>query len=179
VSHVAAMEFVAADGAEALGRPQFEEFYNRTAPALRAYTKRVAGSDTVADDILQESYLRLLSAPRLTAPALKSYLYRIATNLIMDYHRAQSRERLWQEDAARRAGFVESGVELGADLQRLFAQVKPQERALLWLAYVEQLEHREIAEILGLAQGSVKVLLSRARAKMEAVLKENGFEGPQ
>jgi RNA polymerase sigma-70 factor, ECF subfamily len=174
------MDFVTTDGAEAAGRRQFEEYYNRTAPALRAYIKRVAGSDTVADDILQESYLRLLSAPRLAAPALKSYLYRIATNLIMDYHRAHSRERLWQEDAPRRVEFVESGVELGADLQRLFAQVKPQERALLWLAYVEQAEHREIAEIFGLAQGSVKVLLSRARAKMEAVLRRNGFvEGPQ
>lgn len=173
------MDFVANDGAEAPGRRQFEECYNATAPALRAYIKRVAGSDSLADDILQESYLRLLSAPRLAAPALKSYLYRIATNLIMDYHRAQSRERLWQEGASRRAEYVEPGVELGADLQKLFAQVKPQERALLWLAYVEQAEHREIADILGLAQGSVKVLLSRARAKMEAVLKENGFEGPQ
>ena len=64
-------------------------------------------------------------------------------------------------------------------MHRLFAQVKPRERALLWLAYVEQAEHREIAGIIGLAQGSVKVLLSRARAKMEAVLKENGFEEPK
>jgi RNA polymerase sigma-70 factor (ECF subfamily) len=173
------MDFVATVGAVALGRQQFEEFYDRTAAALRAYIKRVAGSETVADDILQESYLRLLSAPRLAAPALKSYLYRIATNLIMDHHRTRSRERLWQEDASRRVEFVESGVELGADLRRLFAQVKPQDRALLWLAYVEQAEHREIAEILGLAQGSVKVLLSRARAKMEAILKENGVGGPR
>jgi DNA-directed RNA polymerase specialized sigma24 family protein len=37
-------------------------------------------------------------------------------------------------------------------------------------------EFREIAAIVGLAEGSIKVLLSRARAKMEAVLKENGFE---
>ena len=179
MNEVASMDFTATEGAGAPGRRQFEECYDRTAPALRAYIKRVSGSGTVADDILQESYLRLLSAPPLTPPALKSYLYRIATNLIMDYHRAQSRERLWQEDASRRVEFAESGVELGADLQRLFAQLKPQERALLWLAYVEQAEHREIAEILGLAHGSVKVLLSRARAKMEAILKENGFGGPQ
>jgi len=179
VNQVLSIDFATTDGAEALGRRQFEECYNRTAPALRAYIKRVAGSDTVADDILQESYLRLFSARRLAAPALKSYLYRIATNLIMDYHRAKSRERLWEEEASRRVELAESGVELGADLQRLFAQVKPQERALLWLAYVEQAEHREIAEILGLARGSVKVLLSRARTKMESVLKENGFEGPK
>ena len=40
-------------------------------------------------------------------------------------------------------------------------------------------EFREIEAIIGLAEGSVKVLLSRARAKMEAVLKENGFEEPK
>jgi DNA-directed RNA polymerase specialized sigma24 family protein len=44
---------------------------------------------------------------------------------------------------------------------------------------VEQAEHREMAAILGLAQGSVKVLLHRARAKMEAILKAHGFEGPE
>ena len=109
------MNFATTDGAEALGRRQFEECYHRTAPALRAYIKRVAGSDTVADDILQESYLRLLSARGLAAPALKSYLYRIATNLIMDYHRAKFRERLWQEEPTTycfRAAFVNAEKEV-------------------------------------------------------------------
>jgi RNA polymerase sigma-70 factor, ECF subfamily len=178
VSYVAAMESISG-GAEALSRQEFEDFYNRTAPGLRGYIRRVTGNEAVADDLLQESYVRLFSAPPLAAAQLKSYLYRTATNLIMDYHRGQSRQRLWQEDALRRAEAVESRAELGQDMERLFLLIPAQERALLWLAYVEQAEHREIAAMLGLRRGSVKVLLHRARVKMEAILKAHGFEGPE
>jgi RNA polymerase sigma factor (sigma-70 family) len=173
------MESVAGGVAESLSRQQFEDFYNRTAPALRAYIRRVAGNAAAADDLLQESYVRLLSAPPLAEPQLKSYLYRTATNLIMDYHRARLRQRRWWERASRRAEAVDSRVELGPDMERLFLLMPAQERALLWLAYVEQAEHREIAAILGLAERSVKVLLHRARVKIEAILKAHGFEGPE
>lgn len=179
MTHVAAMDSVASGGAEALSRQQFEDFYNRTAPALRAYITRVAGNAAVADDLLQESYVRMLNAPPLAEPLRKSYLYRTATNLITDYHRAQSRQKRWQESAFRWTEAVDSRVELGQDLERLFLLISTQERALLWLAYVEQAEHREIAAILGLAEGSVRVLLHRARTKMEAILKVHGFEGPE
>ena len=180
MTQVADMESIATGGTEeVLTRQQFESFYNRTAPALRAYIRRVAGNAAIADDLMQESYVRLLSAPPLADQPLKSYLYRTATNLITDYHRAQSRQRLWREGAPLPAEAVDSGVELGQDLERLFLLMSTQERALLWLAYVEQAEHREIAVILGLAQGSVKVLLHRARVKMEAILKAHGFEGPE
>ena len=173
------MESVGAGRAEALSRQQFEDFYNRTAPALRAYIRRVAGNAAAADDLLQESYVRLLSAPPIAERPLKSYLYRTATNLVMDYHRAQSRHRLWREAAGRRTEAVDSGVELGQDMERLFLLIPARDRALLWLAYVEQAEHGEIAAIVGVAPGSVKVLLHRARVKMEAVLKAHGFGGPE
>jgi RNA polymerase sigma-70 factor (ECF subfamily) len=172
------MESVASGGAGALSRQEFEDFYNRTARALRAYIKRVAGNAAVADDILQESYVRLLNAPPHAEPMLQSYLYRTATNLIKDYYRAQSRQRHWRERALRQAESTDSNVELGQDIERLFLLVPVRERGLLWLAYVEQAEQREIAAILGLAEGSVRVLLHRARVKMEAILKAHGFEGP-
>lgn len=178
MTQVAAMESVAHAAAEPLSRPQFEDFYNQTASQLRAYIKRVAGNDALADDLLQESYVRLLTAPPLAAPALKSYLYRTATNLVMDYHRAQASRRCWWETASRRAEAEDSRLELSQDVERLFLQIPAEQRALLWLAYVEQNDHGEIAAILGVKQQSVKVLLHRARVKMEDILKANGFEGP-
>ena len=171
-----AMEHAEASGAEALSREQLELFYRRTAPALRSYIRRVAANPSIADDILQESYVRLLNAPPLPEARLKSYLYRIATNQITDYHRAQSRERRWWQLAPRRNEAVDSKVELSPDMDRLFAQASEQERALLWLAYVEGADHREIAAILDLKEKSVKVLLFRARRKMEEILKRHGIE---
>jgi len=172
------MEHAAHAGrAETLSREQFERFYAQTARPLRSYICRVAGNATIADDILQESYVRLLSAPPLLEAQRKSYLYRTATNQITDYHRARSRHRRWWQLAARRDEALDSRVELPPDVERLFALASDQERALLWLAYVEGADHREIAGILGLKEKSVKVLLFRARRKMEEILKRDGFEG--
>jgi RNA polymerase sigma-70 factor (ECF subfamily) len=173
----AAMEHVATGGAEALTREQFDAFYNRTAPALRAYIRRVSGNSSAADDLLQEAYLRLLAAPPLTEPQRKSYLYRTATNLVTDHHRAQSRQRRWWERIPRCPGAVDSQADLPADLDRLFLSIATQERALLWLAYVQGEDHRAIAEMLGLKEKSVKVLLHRARVKMGKILRQHGFEG--
>jgi RNA polymerase sigma factor (sigma-70 family) len=173
------MEFATSGGAEALSRRQFEEFYQLTARALLAYIRRVAGNASIAEDLLQESYVRMLNAPALAEAQRKSYLYRTATNLAMDYHRARSRQQRLLESASKRVEAFDSKMELGPDMERLFLMIPAQERALLWLAYVEQAEHREIAAILGLAEKSVKVLLHRARVKMEGILKAHGFEGPE
>ena len=163
--------------AESLTREEFEQFYSHTARALRSYICRVAGNSSIADDILQESYIRLLSAPPMLEAQRKSYLYRTATNQIIDHQRAQIRRRRWWQLAPRRDEAVEARVDLAPDMERLFALASEQERALLWLAYVEGAEHAEIAAILGLKEKSVKVLLFRARRKMEEILKRHGFEG--
>jgi RNA polymerase sigma-70 factor (ECF subfamily) len=170
------MEYAGEGGAQALSQQQFEVFYTLTARALRAYVCRIAGGAALADDIVQESYIRLLVAPPMGEAHRKAYLYRTATNLVTDQWRQQSRQQKWWRLWPRREEAVAHRVELASDLQRLFQQIAPRERALLWLAYVEGAEHREIAAILQLKEKSVKVLLLRARRKMEAILKDHGFE---
>jgi RNA polymerase sigma-70 factor (ECF subfamily) len=63
-----------------------------------------------------------------------------------------------------------AAAERSADLTRALAQLKPRERAMLWLAYAEGATHREIAQTLGLETGSLKPLLFRARRKLAALL---------
>jgi len=176
VTVAGAMDNTPAGCAERLGRQEFERFYASTARALRSYICRVAANASLADDILQESYVRLLNAPPLPESQLKSYLYRTATNLITDHHRAQERHRRWWQLRSRPQEAADSRVELSSDMERLFARISRQERALLWLAYVEGEDHRQIAAILKLKESSIKVLLYRARRKMETILKEHGFE---
>jgi len=122
---------------------------------------------------------RPLTGPPLTAQQRKSYLYRTATNLITDYHRAQSRQRRWWERIPRRPEAIDPRADLPTDLERLFLSIAAQERALLWLAYVEGEDHREIAAVLGVKEKSVKVLLYRDRVKIGKILREHGFEGRQ
>jgi RNA polymerase sigma-70 factor (ECF subfamily) len=60
------------------------------------------------------------------------------------------------------------------DVTRAMARLRPRERQLLWLAYAQELSHREIAEGLGLKTASIKLLLWRARRRLLAVLRGEG-----
>jgi RNA polymerase sigma-70 factor, ECF subfamily len=151
--------------------PSFEAFYRQTAAPLRAYVVRVIGSATPADDIVQDTYLRLLRAPpAIDDPRqLRAYLFRVASNLIHDHWRREGRAR----DADRAIGEPESpspDLPLRLDMARTFGQLRPQQRQMMWLAYVEGADHREIAQALGLRERSVRVLLHRARRKLAALL---------
>lgn len=89
------------------------------------------------------------------------------------YRRRRPEDELVCEPAARgtRAG-------LRRDVSRLFQRLSPKDRQLLWLAHVEQHSHREVAEILGLREASVRVLLLRARRRLAGVLQGEGI-GPE
>src|SRR5262249_34893401 len=69
-----------------VNQDDFRVFYGRTNRPLWAYLLRVSGRRDVADDLLQESYCRLLAArlPEMDAAESRSYLFRIATNLLHD-----------------------------------------------------------------------------------------------
>src|SRR6266566_3621896 len=72
-------------------REAFRAFYGRTNGPLWAYLLRVSGRRDVADDLLQESYCRFLAAksPEMDAAESKSYLFKIATNLLRDRWRSR------------------------------------------------------------------------------------------
>lgn len=169
--------------AEALAEPAMDEeafaaFYQRTARQVWAYLARVSGNTTLADDLLQESYVRFLSA---AAPwshgevACRSYLFRIATNLLRDHWRRPQTTPI--EDVpetalpvmvGREVERIDSQALLGPALTRL----KPRERQLLWLAYAEGCSHHEIADITGLKSPSIRLLLFRARRKLARLLRQ-------
>src|SRR6266481_7151130 len=83
--------------ADSTGRPSvnqdaFRVFYSRTKGSLWAYLLRISRRPDVADDLLQESYCRFLAAnlPEMDAAESRSYLFRIATNLLHDHwHRRE------------------------------------------------------------------------------------------
>ena len=150
-------------------REAFRSFYDWTSRPLWAYLLRVAGRRDIADDLLQESYCRFLSAklPEMDAPESRSYLFRIATNLLRDR---------WRCGEATEFGHTtdpshEDNSEARTDVRRAFARLRPRERQLLWLAHVEGYDHKEIARLLGLRVASIRVLLFRARGELASILR--------
>jgi RNA polymerase sigma-70 factor (ECF subfamily) len=159
---------------------EFESFYRETARPLWGYLARICGDRALGEDLLQETYLRFCRA-RVPASRAewKSYLYRIGTNLAADWWRHAGRraaESVPGDAAAVDGRDGESDLIRRRELDRAFGMLKPRERALLWLAYVEGLDHREIAKALGLSRASVKVRF-RARRRLADTLERKGI-GP-
>ena len=150
----------------------FRGFYHRTSGMLWAYLSRATGDPSAADDLLQESYYRLLRA-RVTFEGddhRRHYLFRIATNLVHDrYRRPRLDNAPLPDDGVHEpvaAGELAAQTQQRGDLERAMAQLTPRERDLVWLAYGQGSSHHEIAGALGLRTGSIKPLLFRARRKL-------------
>ena len=162
---------------DVMDEAKFREFYRETAPGLRAYVRRACGDAALADDLMQEAFYRFL---RVNLPAgeswqTRAYLYRMASSLLADHWRRLRRERRWSLE--RFFGRNEPAAEQGGDgeAMKIFRLLKPREQELLWLAYVEGFEHREIALALDLNEKSVRVLLFRARKKLGDALGKAGI----
>src|ERR1700729_416944 len=156
----------------------FGGFYQRSARPLWAYLARVSGDPALADDLMQEAYVRFLGAG--AAPSLEDgevasrrYLFRIATNLLRDHWRrphSTSIEEIPEEFFA--AGCDTAQNESAAMLTPAMARMKPRERQLLWLAHAEGYSHHEIAEVMGLRSPSIRLMLFRARHRLAELLKD-------
>jgi RNA polymerase sigma-70 factor, ECF subfamily len=162
--------------ADRLGAPvselEFQRLYDATSRSILGYLVASTGRRDVADDLLQETYCRLLVhraavvAAGLDAAALRRYLFRIATNLLRDRWRA-GQDKPFAEPAE--AG-IAADLDTPIDVRAMLEHLKPKERELLWLAYVEGMDHAEIAAATGLGRLSVRTLLFRARGKARRFL---------
>jgi RNA polymerase sigma-70 factor, ECF subfamily len=158
-----------------LDEAAFAAFHARCVSGLRAYVYRIVGNPADADDIVQEAFLRMLRAglPSDDEEQWRRYVYRIASNLIVDRWRRGKFEQAAatvQEPAVSAPHYEDD-----ATVAEIFAELKPRERALLWLAYVEGESHDEIAASLGVGRRGVRVLLFRARRRLRDLLQARGI----
>jgi RNA polymerase sigma-70 factor (ECF subfamily) len=170
------------DAVARLDEAAFSSFYRGASRLLWSYVYRVTGNAADADDIVQEAFLRLLRADLGPSEEdWRRYLYRVASNLVVDRWRSRKRRDQHDEHALISAAVDGGGQASGSsvdpvyDVARTFGELASRERALLWLAYVEGESHEEIAASLGLGRHSIKVLLFRARRHLRDLLKAKGL----
>ncbi len=161
-------------------RSAFGELVDRHKDGLVGYLIRLTGSRAQAEDMAQEAFLRLYERGHRYSEQgrLQSYLYRIATNLVRSQAR---RDQRWSR--LRTVFFHSNGhrtepiqqtemlrTELNQELTRALARLPLRYRAPIVLSYVEDKSHREIADLLGIQEGTVKSRLHRGRALLRGEL---------
>jgi RNA polymerase sigma-70 factor (ECF subfamily) len=156
----------------------FADFYRKTARPFWTYMARVSGSVTLADDLVQESYLRFLCAKAPWAAgenACRRYLFRIGTNLVRDHRRRPSMAQLDEIPEPKLPSVAPYQLEqLDSEslLDAALAQVRPLERQLLWLAHAEGFSYREISDITGIGIARIRITLFRARHKLARAVRQ-------
>ena len=154
-----------------------EQLYHTYHRRLTLYALSLCRDPYLAEDLVQEAFLRAyLSLPEET-PSFFWWLMRVLRNLLIDQKR---RERFvsWEaaemptegaEDAVLRQESVRS-------LYRGIAALEEADREILALYYFAQVSLRQIAQLLGLTEGAAKVRLHRARRRLKKRMEEDGYE---
>lgn len=164
----------------------WEELVKLNTRRVYAICYRFTGSDSEAQDLSQEVFLRVfknLKSFRSGEGSFVVWLTRLSRNLLIDHYRRTKLDRatdsiedqlpmLEEKTAtmARTDGLL-AGREASEILQAALQRLSPDLRETVILRDLEELEYREIAEVLNVPEGTVKSRLNRGRAELARVLK--------
>jgi len=161
---------------------------------VRVHTRRVysicyrfTNSDHEAQDLTQDVFLRVfraLGSFRSTEGSFTTWLARLTRNLLIDHYRRTRMERATEsiEDqtsaleentaAMARTDGMLAGREASELLQAALQKLSPELRETVILRDLQEMEYREIAQVLNVPEGTVKSRLNRGRAELARVLRK-------
>ncbi|HEX6277127.1 MAG TPA: sigma-70 family RNA polymerase sigma factor [Polyangiaceae bacterium] len=155
----------------------YHELCSRHAARLRSFVMRLVKNDADADDVVQETFLRLwLRAGEYERRArVVTWLCQIAHNLAVDRLRATNRFRPLPDDedmpiSARQPRLLDEKHRAEA-LERAIAGLPERQAAAIELVHRQGLTGAEACEVLGVGSEALESLLSRARRTLKAELK--------
>jgi RNA polymerase sigma-70 factor (ECF subfamily) len=150
----------------------FEELYRLHAGRVYNLACRLTGSVSDGEDLLQEIFVQVYRklAGFKGESSVGTWIYRLATNQCLDYLRGREAKARKLTDPMESESRLPHAVRVERadriDLERAIAALPPGYRAAFVLHDVEGFEHREVAGILGIAEGTSKSQVHKARMKI-------------
>ncbi len=155
----------------------FAELVNRHQARLRAFLRRLCGSDFLADDIAQDTFIKAHAALDgfQGGGSFRSWLYAIAYREFLQTRRKENAATKLGEALKSEVSTTTStdpNVEMGLslDLRQALASLEEVERAVILLCDAAGLSHSEAAIAINRPLGSIKTYIARARQKMRDAL---------
>jgi RNA polymerase sigma-70 factor (ECF subfamily) len=163
---------------QAGSRQSFEELIARYGRRLFCYLKPKIASDQDAEDIVQETFLRLYRNIERYDSRWKfsTWLYTTAGRLAISHYRAHSHKRRLESAAqvALKTISPPHDDDLHSNIWDAARGLKPSQYEAIWLRYVEGLPLKEIADALGKSPLAVRLLLHRARLNLAGLVGISG-----
>jgi len=145
-------------------------------PSLRRYARSLTGDAWAADDLVQDTLERACSKWRLwlVGSNLRAWLFSVMHNLFINQLRQSSARTSMTlvdiDDVAHDLQAHGTDPSAGMDLQRCLMRLPPEQREVLLLVSMESMSYAEVAKVTGVPLGTVMSRLSRARARLQALL---------
>ena len=155
----------------------FERIYGIYHRRIHGLCLRMVGDAASAEELTQDSFVRAWQKLHLYEPAWSfgSWLYKVAANVVLSDRRASRRRTRWivADQETEPVADPESSArpDVSLDLEKAMAQLPPKARAVFVLHDVEGHQHQEIARLTGIAVGTSKAQLHRARRILREALR--------
>lgn len=156
-------------------REAFSRLVELHQEGLRRFLFNLSGDAMLTDDLAQETFLKAWLGIRSFKglSGFRTWLYRIAVNEYVSWRRNRQAAMLGQAADLTSLTTGEPSVSCTSDArmdaQTLLATLKDTERMVTILFYINDMSIKEITKVTGMAEGTIKSHLSRARRKMAAV----------
>ena len=160
----------------------FEELYRRHYRRVFALCLRMMGNPTEAEDMTQDVFLQLYNKIGMFRgeSAFTTWLHRMTVNqVLMHFRKKSTRSELLTDEGETPIQIVKGTENPGTmpvidriSLERALRQLPPGYRTVFVLHDVEGYEHYEIAGMLGIAEGTSKSQLHKARLKLRQLIRE-------
>jgi len=162
-----------------LDRDVIQALFMRYQREIYLYLYSLSGNREVAEDLTQETFLKAILALPDSHSNIRAWLYKVARNLYFNAARKQGKEVLGLEEEE-----VQSDTPLDRLLvderQRILLQainrLENPFREIVMLQYFGEMQLNQIALLVGVSPGNVRVMASRARKRLKEYMEENGYE---
>lgn len=136
----------------------FETLYHEYSSEIFNYVLKVLGNRDLAEEVLEETFVRLFRSDLEETGKLKNWLYRVVTHLSYRLMRLKKRELCGSEahPERMRSPSHEEGVLSRVQIQRALMKIPEKQRTVIVLKFYQGCTYAEIAEILGCPLGTVK-----------------------
>jgi RNA polymerase sigma-70 factor, ECF subfamily len=166
----------------------WEDLVRTNTRKVYALCYRFTGSGSEAQDLTQDVFLRVfktIKSFRSDEGSFSTWLSRVTRNLLIDHYRRTRQERvtdsieeqlpMMEEEgagASARPDQVLAGREASEILQATLQKLSPDLREAVILRDLQEMEYREIAQVLGIPEGTVKSRINRGRAELARLLRK-------
>jgi RNA polymerase sigma-70 factor (ECF subfamily) len=147
-------------------------------PIRRFFLSQTLGDVQLSEDLAQDTFIKAYTnlSQFKGISGFSTWLYRIAYNVLYDYTRSRKLTEDIDQPVVMKRNSQQSDMGLKMDLLEALSVLSPAERTCVNLQLMDGQPINKIAEITGMAEGTIKSHLSRGKSKLANYLRKNGYD---